>query len=404
METNVSILKKINAEELKIGMYVHEFCGAWNDTPFWRSSLLIDNLKDLQKIQTSIVKEVWIDTSKGLNIDILPAAEIHIDRKIFEQTAFFPRSSFNDEIARARQICASGKRAVSTMFQEARMGKALDTTQAFSLVEEISSSVMRNPDALISLARLKNKDDYTYMHSVAVCALMVALASKMKLDAIQIKEAGLAGLLHDIGKMMISQQILDKPGKLTEEEFLAVKEHPIHGHTILLKGFGLTDNVLDVCLHHHERIDGNGYPHQLKGDQISLFARMGAICDVYDAITSNRAYKNGWEPSESLRRMAEWSGSHFDSTVFQAFVKCIGIYPIGSLVRLSSGKVGVVVEQSASSLLKPKVKAFFSLRSNVYIQPEIIDLNKLDSDEKILGLEDPKKLGLNRINEIWKEM
>ncbi|MES2932473.1 MAG: HD-GYP domain-containing protein, partial [Pseudomonadota bacterium] len=250
------------------------------------------------------------------------------------------------------------------------MGNALNTARAHSLVEEISSSVMRNPDALISLARLKNKDDYTYMHSVAVCALMIALARKMKLDANQTRDAGLAGLLHDVGKMMVSQSILDKPGKLTDDEFVAIKEHPVEGHKILSGAPGVSDAALDVCLHHHERFDGTGYPHQLQGEAISLFARMGAVCDVYDAITSNRAYKAGWEPSESLRRMAEWDG-HFDPAVFQAFVKCIGIYPTGALVKLKTGRVGVVIEQSENSLLTPKVKVFFSVKSNAYIPPEV---------------------------------
>lgn len=283
------------------------------------------------------------------------------------------------------------------------MGNALQTAQAHTLVEEISSSVMRNPDALISLARLKNKDDYTYMHSVAVCALMIALARKMKLNDSQIRDAGLAGLLHDVGKMMVSQLILDKPGQLTEAEFVAVKEHPVAGHRILSESPDVSEVALDVCLHHHERFDGTGYPHKLKGENISLLARMGAVCDVYDAITSNRAYKAGWEPAESLRRMAEWKG-HFDPVVFQAFVKCIGIYPTGALVKLKSGRIGVVLEQSEISLLMPKVKIFFSVKSNTYIAPEIVDLAKLEGLDKIVGLEDAQKLGLKSVQGIWERL
>jgi putative nucleotidyltransferase with HDIG domain len=396
------MLKRIKVADLCIGMYVQEFCASWKETPFWRTSLMIDCPKTLTHIQTSDVKEVWIETSKGLDIEEAePEAEEETApcEDIQPQSIVVRRASFDDEIEHAKKLCAKGKAAVSTMFQEARMGQAVNTANAYSLVEEISSSVMRNPDALISLARLKNKDDYTYMHSVAVCALMIALAQKLKLDEKQTRDAGMAGLLHDIGKMMISQEILDKPGKLTDEEFLAVKEHPVEGHQLLLEVDGITEGALDVCLHHHERIDGNGYPHQLKGDEISLFARMGAVCDVYDAITSDRAYKSGWEPSESLRRMAEWSGSHFDPTVFQAFVKCIGIYPTGTLVRLKSGRVGVVIEQSDNSLLSPRIKVFFSIRSNAYVAPEIIDLGKLD--DKIMGLEDAQKLGLKNVNAMW---
>ena len=398
------MLKQINVEQLRVGMFIHKFCSTWDESPFWRTSLLLDNPNDLQKIQESGLQEVWIDTSKGLDVEKSAAekneAETAAQKNVPPPVVVPRRASFDDEMARAKKICADGKTAVTTMFQEARMGNALNTAQAHSLVEEISSSVMRNPDALISLARLKNKDDYTYMHSVAVCALMIALAKKMRMDDQQIMDAGLAGLLHDVGKMMVSQSILDKPGKLTDDEFVAVKEHPVEGHKILSESPDVSEAALDVCLHHHERFDGTGYPHRLKGEQISLFSRMGAVCDVYDAITSNRAYKAGWEPSESLRRMAEWNG-HFDPVVFQAFVKCIGIYPTGALVKLKTGRIGVVVEQSENSLLTPKVKVFFSVKSNSYIPPEVVDLAKLEGSDKIVGLEDAQKLGLKNVDGVW---
>jgi hypothetical protein len=159
--------------------------------------------------------------------------------------------------------------------------------------------------------------------------------------------------------------------------------------------------VLDVCLHHHEKTDGSGYPKGLSDSEISLFAKMGAVCDVYDAITSNRPYKAGWDPAESLRRMAEWAKGHFDTQVFQAFVKSLGIYPIGSLVRLSSGRLGVVVEQTGKSLTTPSVKVFFSTKSNLRIVPEIIDLSRAGVTEKIVGREDPEKWRFSDLNELW---
>lgn len=397
------MLKKVTVDQVRIGMYVHKFCSSWDDSPFWRTSLTIETRQHLQDLQASAVQEVWIDTDKGLDVIAPPAARpdaapAQPAPPVMEAPR---RASFSDEMTEAKNICAKGKKAVTTMFQEARMGKALNTQQAEALVDEISASVMRNPDALIGLARLKNKDDYTYMHSVAVCALMIALARQLKLDDPQIREAGMAGLLHDIGKMAIPQQILDKPGKLTDEEFLAVKAHPLRGHEILTDSANATAGALEVCLHHHERIDGTGYPHQLKGDQISLLARMGAVCDVYDAITSNRAYKAGWEPAESLRRMSEWSGSHFDPAIFQAFVKCLGIYPTGSLVKLKSGRVGVVTEQCEQSLLTPRVKVFFSLKSNTYIAPEMVDLARVDARDGIHELGDADKLGLKNVQQMW---
>jgi putative nucleotidyltransferase with HDIG domain len=268
-------------------------------------------------------------------------------------------------------------------------------------VDEISSSVMRNPGALISLARLKTADDYTYMHSVAVCALMVALAGQLRLDEEQIRAAGMSGLLHDLGKAMMPMEVLNKPGKLTDEEFTIIKSHPVEGHRLLVEGGTVGEIPLDVCLHHHEKVDGTGYPHHLKGDEISLFAKMGAVCDVYDAITSNRPYKAGWDPAESIRKMTEWSKGHFDERIFQGFVKSIGIYPTGSLVRLTSGRLAVVVEQSEKSLLAPRIKAFFSTKSLTYVTPELIDLSRPGVAEKITSREDAAKWGIKNIDQFW---
>jgi putative nucleotidyltransferase with HDIG domain len=289
------------------------------------------------------------------------------------------------------------------MFQEVRMGKAISGEAASELVDEISSLVMRNPGALISLARLKTADDYTYMHSVAVCALMVALAGKLGLDEKQTRDAGMSGLLHDLGKAMMPMEVLNKPGKLTDEEFRIIKSHPEEGHRMLLEGGTVGAVPLDVCLHHHEKVDGSGYPHRLKAEQISHFAKMGAVCDVYDAITSNRPYKAGWDPAESIRKMTEWTNGHFDARIFQAFVKSIGIYPVGSLVRLSSGRLAVVTEQSEHSLLTPRIKVFFSTKSMTYVPPEVIDLSRPGVSEKVVAREDAQKWGIQNLENLWME-
>jgi HD-GYP domain-containing protein (c-di-GMP phosphodiesterase class II) len=230
---------------------------------------------------------------------------------------------------------------------------------------------------------------------------MVSLARQLGFSDEQTRESGLAGLLHDVGKMAIPLDILNNPGKLTDEEFAVVKEHPVAGHRMLLEGGAVGEIALEVCLHHHEKMDGTGYPNQLSGHNISLFARMGAVCDVYDAVTSNRPYKQGWCPSESLRKMAEWEG-HFDKNIFQAFVKCVGIYPVGTLVRLKSGRLGVVVEQqTGKSLLLPKVRVFFSSKSNSYIMPELLDLADAGTGDKIVTREDAEKWQFTDINKYW---
>lgn len=400
------MLKKISVEHLRIGMHLHAFCGAWIDHPFWRTKFVLKDPKDLQLILGSPIKEVWIDASKGSDVEVGQATEeasdeISQDGEHVATKVVVPQEkvSMEQEVQRAAKICAKAKEAVVSMFQEARMGNAVDADSAMVLVEEISNSVLRNPGALISLARLKTADDYTYMHSVAVCALMIALARQLKLSEQETREAGIAGLLHDLGKAMIPMEVLNKPGKLTDEEFAIVKTHPEEGYKLLLGGVGVTEMTKDVCLHHHEKVSGFGYPKGLKGDEISLYAKMGAVCDVYDAITSNRPYKAGWDPAESLRQMAEWAKGHFDEAVFQAFVKSLGIYPIGSFVRLESGRLGVVLEQNEKSLLKPRIKVFFSTKSQAYIKPEVVDLAR--SPDKIAGRDDPAKWGIKNVDMYW---
>ena len=404
------MLKKIRVDQLMVGMHIKEFCGSWMEHPFWRTGFVVTDPKDIASVCASSIKEVWIDCGKGL--DVAPGeatvSEAESEAQVeAELTALataerqVERVSAAVELQRAAKICATARKAVVSMFEEARMGKAVDAGGARRLVEEISDSVTRNPGALISLARLKTADDYTYMHSVAVCALMVALARQLGLDEEQTRKAGIAGLLHDLGKAAMPMDVLNKPGKLTDDEFAIIKSHPEKGHAMLLTGSDIDEIALDVCLHHHEKTDGSGYPKGLKADQISLFAKMGAVCDVYDAITSNRPYKAGWDPAESLRKMAEWANGHFDQNVFQAFVKSLGIYPIGSLVRLSSGRLGIVIEQGTKSLLTPQVKVFFSTKANARIRPEILDLARPGCAEKIAAREDPENWKFPDLNELW---
>jgi len=404
------MLKKINVKQLTVGMHLKEFCGSWMEHPFWRNAFVITDPADIEAILASSIQEVWIDNEKGLDVAAgeltvsVAESEAQVDAELSvaaeEQREVAPVPA-SVEFIRAAKICAQSKRAVSSMFQEARLGKAVNTASAKKLVEEISDSVSRNPGALISLARLKKADDYTYMHSVAVCALMIALSKQLNLDEIQTRSAGIAGLLHDLGKALMPMEVLNKPGKLTDEEFAIIKTHPEEGHKLLLGSTGADAIALDVVLHHHEKTDGSGYPKHLKDKEISLFAKMGAVCDVYDAITSNRPYKAGWDPAESLRKMAEWANGHFDPMVFQAFVKSLGIYPIGSLVKLNSGRLGLVIDQTEKSLLTPRVKVFYSTRAMTRIKPEVVDLSRPGCPESIASREDPSKWDFPDLNELW---
>jgi HD-GYP domain-containing protein (c-di-GMP phosphodiesterase class II) len=388
-------------------MFLQELSGSWMDHPFWRNKFVIDDPNDIHEIVKSGIKEVVIDISKGLDVATEDAVEQAktVDKEpaveSLKQNTAPQQVSIAEEMQQAARICAKSKQAVASMFHEVRMGKVIDSEVAKSLIEEISSSVTRNPGALIRLARLKTADDYTYMHSVAVCALMVAVARQLGMNEHDTWEAGMSGLLHDLGKAMMPSEVLNKPGKLTDEEFGIMKGHPEAGHKILLESKSVGDIPVDVCLHHHEKIDGSGYPHRLKGEQISIFAKMGAVCDVYDAITSNRPYKAGWDPAESVRKMGEWCKGHFDEKIFQVFVKSIGIYPVGSLVKLRSGRLGVVIDQTGASLLAPKVKVFFSTKSNLRISPEVIDLSRPSESDKIVSIEESAKWNFADLNSLW---
>ncbi|MFJ3486422.1 HD-GYP domain-containing protein [Pseudomonas sp. NPDC090202] len=397
------MIRKIAASDLRLGMYIHELGRPRANDAFWTAHIERE-LRDeavLHRIQQS-TREVWIDTRLGISPEEtstpLPNTPPPIER--FTDTR---PASMEEELARARLICGRAKKAVMNMFSDARMGRSMNVADVDLLVEEISTSVMRHPHALISLSRLKVSDEYTYMHSVAVCALMVATARQMKLDEEQVREAGVAGLMHDVGKMAIPHKILNKPDRLTIDEYEAMKNHPQAGFEILRGSEQITEAVMDVCLHHHEKVDGTGYPHGLKGEEISLLARMAAICDVYDAVTSERCYKKAWDAARSLREMASWKG-HFDETIFQHFVKTVGIYPVGTLVRMKSERLGVVIEQGDKSLLHPKVKVFMSTRTRTAFRPKIIDLGHPGEEDAIVRFEQVDDWMVGDINMMWLDL
>ncbi len=405
-------------------MYVQRVNGAWLRHPFWRASF-VATAQDIQRLRDSGVESVDVDPARG----VLPgdgagahaaaagAAAAAATAPGDPEPAMDPvagpdappgaarrrapaQADLEAELSRARRICHEGREAVQAMFQEVRMGRIVDTAALLPLAEEITSSVNRHPGALISIARLKTADDYTYMHSVAVSALMVALARQLALDEEQCRLAAMGGLLHDLGKACMPVDILNKPGRLTDEEFEVMRAHPAEGER-LLRASGLENaSVLHIVRHHHEKFDGGGYPARLDAGAIPLLTRMSAVCDVYDAITSNRPYKEAWDPGESLRRMASWKG-HFDPAVFKAFVACVGIYPIGTLVRLSSDRLAVVVEQRPGALSSPRVRVFFSVRTRSQILQHDLDLADPGCGERITGLESPRQWGFRELEKLW---
>lgn len=381
-------------------MFIDKLDGNWLQHPFWKSSFKLDSPKQLKTLQESAVTHVWIDTGKGLDVSDQPDNDaanetIAVSSPAVTDTTTAPqrRIPIEKEMSAARKTLEKARQATMAVLQEARMGNSVSTADVAPLVEEISASIERNASAMLTVSRMKTKDDYTYLHSVAVCALMIALGKQLNYQG-SLHALGMAGLLHDVGKMSIPDEILNKPGKLTDDEFKVVLEHPRNGWELLKQSDDIDDIALDVCLHHHERVDGNGYPDKLSGEALTLEARMGAICDVYDAITSDRCYKKGWEPAYALKKMAEWKDGHFDETIFQAFVKTIGIYPSGTLLKLKSGRLAVVTEQGTQSLLTPIVKVFYSCNSKAPIPRKLINLAQ--SNEQIDCVENPQDWGFSR--------
>jgi putative nucleotidyltransferase with HDIG domain len=405
--------QKIPTAELRIGMYVDELCGSWMEHPFWRTRFLIESPEQLAQIRGSGITELWIDTAKGLHPrqeTVSSTDERSVDAQVDERLDSAggnaerrpSAESVQSELKRAVKILRESRKVVADMFTSARMGTLRDTESTAQVVHSLADSVARQPSALFGLIRLRHADDYTYMHSVAASALMVALARTLGWEEEWVVQAGMAGLLHDVGKAQIPSEILNKPGSLNDQEWCAMRTHPERGLAIVQSAYGATSTMLDAILHHHEKIDGSGYPHRLKQDDIATLAKMVAVCDVYDAITSDRPYKAAWQPSHAIRKMAEWTG-HFDDQIFKAFVKTIGIYPVGSLVRLSSQRLAVVVEHHPTHLSQPTVKAFFSLRSNVHIEPVLLRIGPEHGRERIIGCEEPSALGLKHLDHLWLE-
>jgi HD-GYP domain-containing protein (c-di-GMP phosphodiesterase class II) len=396
------VLKKIAVEQLTLGMFVDGLEGPWMNHPFWRTKFLIKDEATLRRLKDSGVAECRIDLERGQDIaaPAPAAASAHEAAEPAPLEAAEEQASFDEELHRAAELRKRSGSAMRQMFQEMRLGNAIDPRVCAPLVEDVVDSINRNATALISLVRLKSADEYTYLHSVAVCALMVSLGKRLGFNGEQCHDAGMAGMLHDMGKARVPLEILNKPGKLTPEEFDVVKRHPMQGYEMLHSVGGVSDGVLDVCRHHHERMDGKGYPDGLQGEQISLLARMGAVCDVYDAVTSNRPYKAGWDPAHSISQMASWKG-HFDDKVLQAFIRSLGIYPTGSLVRMNSGILAVVIEQNPEKLTKPKVKLFYSTNAGLPIKPRVLDLAAPNCRDQIQARESPDNWQFNHLNELW---
>lgn len=394
------MIKKIPVERLKPGMFVHDLDCGWFGHPFFSSRFEVDGDRTIAKIVQAGIREVYIDTSKGLDAADAPT-EAEVREEIHARVAAAAADKeeaartvpVREEMAAAQAVYRDAQQIAHTFMEDARLGRQIEVEKVGRVVGRMVDSIFRNQDALLSLGRLRQKDEYTFQHSVGVCVLMVSFSKEMGFDRKTIDEIGVGALLHDVGKMRVPLEILNKPGRLTEEEFEVVKGHVAESDRILSETPGIGQAAVRVAGEHHERYDGSGYPRKLAGEGISIYGQMAAIVDVYDAITSDRVYHKGMEPTAALEKVIEWSRFHFKEDLARKFVQTVGIYPVGSLVRLESGLLGIVVAQGLKGLLYPLVRAVYDSRKERFIPPRDVDLSLLADKgkaERIVGHESPK--------------
>lgn len=387
------MLLRVTADQLCVGMYVHAIDGSWWQHTFWRRRFLIEDDAALETARDSGAEAFVIDTDKGRAPVAIDAAPTQMRPTLQTQSRPAPPRQIETEeerlareLDRATALVQQSKAAVTQMFKEARLGRAIRPADVAPVVEQIAEQVFSDASALIRVTRLKRKNEYTYMHSVAVCALMINLGRKLGLKEESIREIGMAGLLHDIGKMSVPDAVLMKPGALSDSEYAAMRDHPVLGHAILKADSDMSDIALDVCLHHHERVDGGGYPFGLTAEQLSIHARMGAVCDVYDAVTSNRCYKAAWSPGDALTRMKGWDG-HFDAGILDTFIRSIGIYPTGTLVRMRTNRLGVVLGVQDRAPDRPWVRCFYAIADREITPLEDLQVSRSLRGDAIVGIE-----------------
>lgn len=406
------MIKKVSKENLKLGMFIHDLNCAWWEHSFIRSSFMLRREEDLVKLLKSSIEEVYIDTVKGLDDSNAPTKE-EVDHEISTRlmnlaalTKGAPaQTTHQEEIRFAKEIQNDAVKVINGILGDVRLGKQIEMERVSPMVGHITDSILRNPGALVSLCRIKESDKYTFQHSVSVATLLIAFCRGIEMDRDVLLEAGTGGMLHDIGKMRVPDHILNKPGKLTDEEFAIMQSHVTLGLEVLRQTPNISPTVMQVSGEHHEKFAGKGYPENLQGTQISQIGRMAAIVDVYDAITSNRVYHTGMEPAVALKKLFEWSEHHFDPDLVQRFIQAVGIYPVGSLVRLDSQRIGVVVEQGEAGLLYPIVKIVYDIKRRQKVTPFNLDLSRPEAGgDQIHSHEQPETWKLNPFDYLTLEI
>ncbi|NEV60963.1 HD-GYP domain-containing protein [Thiorhodococcus minor] len=394
------MIKKIAIDQLQVGMYVHDLNCGWMDHGFLRSQFAVKSPETLQQIRRTGTRELYIDTEKGADAspapseaEVIAGLEGGLGEIAQDEHPDARPVSLAQERAQAKRIHGEAVNLVAGLMEDVRLGRQIDLERTQPVVGAMVGSIFRNPNALMGLARIRRMDRYTFEHSVNVSVLMVSFARSLELDQNLIHEIGMGALLHDIGKILVPPEILNKPGKLTDAEFVVMRNHVVHSRDTLAKIPGFPPAALAVAAEHHERADGSGYPGKKDLKGISLAGKMASIVDVYDAITSDRVYHKGMEPHQALRKLLEWSAHHFDPQLVQQFVRCVGIYPVGTLVMLESGRLGVVLETGREELFHPVVRVVMDAKHRRYLPVEDLDLARQPKGrpDRILSAESPQR-------------
>ncbi|MCR8914528.1 HD-GYP domain-containing protein [Marinobacter panjinensis] len=391
------MIKRIPVSALRVGMYITDLNNDWIPHNTQRRRGVIKKEETIETIRRLGVDYVYIDVSKGLDAqDSEPAHEVDRRNEIALQRAgelspgVYKRVSAGEEMAFAQQVHSHAQGLVGNLMNNVKIGGAIDIAPIHQLADELQSSIFRNANALSCLGRIRAKDNYLLEHSVNLSVLMSLFGNYRKLPADALHQTIVGALLHDIGKILTPDEILHKPGRLTPEEFEVMKAHARHSRDILTATEGIGKLAIMTAAEHHERLDGSGYPEGLKGDEISEYGRMVAITDVYDAITSDRVYHKGMTPTQGLKKLLEWSNGHLDPALVKEFIRCVGLYPIGSLVLLESGRLGVVVETNDDDQRLPVVRVMYNTRFRLPITIESIDLAKPGNQDRIVRSVDPE--------------
>ena len=375
---------EIPVQDLEIGMYVVKLDCAWEETSFLYQGFFIYDQQDIEELKSNCKtvfvqaeKETWEEKQKVK----LSTGKERIRTKIKEKITYVNKIPAYRELEKASATYNEAKQLISNIFSTLKLGKSFNVSEVKTVVTDIVDSILRNPNAMQWLSLIKNKDEYTAEHCLRVCILSISLGRELGMLESELVNLGISGFLHDVGKTRVPNEVLNKPGRFTEKEFAIMKTHSTHGKNILMSMSGVPSIAIDVAYTHHERIDGKGYPSKLSAHQISHFARIVAITDAYDAITSQRVYKTALSSLESLRIIFDDKQTHFDGELADLFIKLVGIYPTGHIAELSSGEVGIIIKSTNENHLKPKILCIVDT-NNQKLKEHIVDLAKEPKDGK----------------------